>query len=398
MKKIIFVITLMFLLVGLVSCDRKSYKEYIPDDSQYADWDGNYFYYANYRCKSNLTDEETVINEVTYDSRTYKIDDVNDCKFKDDKLYLIFPVDDAIGRYDREIYSLFIIYSYETNEIEYMYKYEEENENKNWHFHEILLIEDWYLIVESDNYICKLDLTTNEVQVVNCDSFKICNEYIVITVDNEIFVANCDDFNFESIITYHQSNVTVSFNYYVELIDGRPILIIHEYVNKSGYIQLKCYDLKNKEMVELVNCSSKKRISFNKENSSVFILGDEMSIEFSDEGISNRKLIANNILYRIRADKESVYLEEVFVFNSNIQYIIDEFNKDLICLISTEYSKSFLSIHYNKIKSDVVYFDITTKSFLDCEDVYTKQEVIDIAEFNGFNYYFKREYYYGRNY
>ena len=394
MKKIIFVISLMFLLFLLSSCDRKSYEEYIPDAAQYSDWDGNYFYYANYRCKSNLTDEEIIIGEVNYNDKTYKINDVYDCKFKDEKLYMIFPVNDGSGYY-REIYSLLIIYSLKTNEIEYMYKYEFEN-NKNINFHEILFIDDSYLIVESENNICKLDLRTNEIQIVRGDDFKIINEYLIITYEEEILVSSCKDFNFQPILSYSQTNSSTSFSYYVELVDGRPILIIHEHLNNFEDIQIKCYDLIGKKMFELLQYSPLKRISFDSDKSDIFIIGEEKTIKFKtrNDGVIDKKIIVNNILYRIRANEDSIYLEEMFVFDDNTEYVIDKFNGDLIYLYSTKYSKSFLQIHYNKTTSEFKYFDIITKSVLEEVD-YIEQEIIPIAEYNGYTYYFKIEYYLG---
>ena len=71
MKKVIY--TIVFLLLFLTSCkiERPQYEDFIPDESEYSSWDGNYFYYANYRCKSDGKDEEQLVKEIVIEKKKW---------------------------------------------------------------------------------------------------------------------------------------------------------------------------------------------------------------------------------------------------------------------------------------------------------------------------------------
>ena len=40
--------------------------KYEPKPEDYVEWDGKYFYYANFRCSTDLTIEEAYLTEIIY--------------------------------------------------------------------------------------------------------------------------------------------------------------------------------------------------------------------------------------------------------------------------------------------------------------------------------------------
>ena len=66
MKKIINVIIVVFISLSfLTGC--KIQDNITPKPEDYTEWDGNYFYYANYRCKTDMTEEEEYLSSVIVD-------------------------------------------------------------------------------------------------------------------------------------------------------------------------------------------------------------------------------------------------------------------------------------------------------------------------------------------
>ena len=109
------------ILVSFISaCNGNMAKNYKPDPSEYVEWDGNYFYFENFRCTTDLKVEEPYLTEITYNDKTYNIDKVNDCTFKDDKLHMTFSFEVE----EFESWTAYTIYSLENKEVEYLYIYE----------------------------------------------------------------------------------------------------------------------------------------------------------------------------------------------------------------------------------------------------------------------------------
>ena len=90
MKKTILIFMSVIFVSFISACNGNMSKNYEPDPSEYVEWDGNYFYFKNFRCTTNLKLEEPYITEITYNDKTYAIDEFNDCAFKVDKLHMTF--------------------------------------------------------------------------------------------------------------------------------------------------------------------------------------------------------------------------------------------------------------------------------------------------------------------
>ena len=97
MKKIINVIIVVFISLSfLTGC--KIQDNITPKPEDYIEWDGNYFYYANYRCKTDMTEEEEYLSSVIVDDIEYEISGIKHYKFYENKVHMIaYIFDDSIS-------------------------------------------------------------------------------------------------------------------------------------------------------------------------------------------------------------------------------------------------------------------------------------------------------------
>lgn len=179
MKKTILIFMSLIFVSLISACGGNMAKNYTPDKSEYIEWDGNYFYFKNYRCTSDLKVEEPYITEITYNEKTYAIDEVNHCKFVDDKLHITFYLDVGSDNltYTPERWSFYAIYSLKNKEVEYLYKYET---SSLYHIdlNKILYVGDDNTIISGTNRkLSKIDITSNEIETIYCDSYEVKNGY-----------------------------------------------------------------------------------------------------------------------------------------------------------------------------------------------------------------------------
>lgn len=387
MKKFLMLIVLFIFVISLSSCGRQR-KDYIPDESEYIEWDGNYIYYANLRCKTNLTDEEVYLSEVTLGDEVYDISRVLDSKFKNDKAYLTFYT--YFGSYRREYHSFFLIYSLSEEKIEYIYKCEKEVSS----FNKILLIKDTYVIFQGDGSLQKLNLITNELEEFDCDSYEINNNYLTAKTKDNLYVTSCDEFEFERL-------EISSNNYYIEKIDGRDILSIVQYksekIDDNTYLKVNLlyYDFLSKRIYNPIKYEDNKYIYYIEQKPNTFVLGDQTYFEyksgkFKDVKITFEDLVLNNVLYQVRANENSVYLEEIYVFNSEKEYKINRLIDNRFEFIEITITKPLLSRYYTEFTSEYVYYNLSTNILEDYEYTFNIR-YRDIYTYNGMKYYFKIE-------
>ena len=75
MKKIIFLCLTIFICLGIASCTK--YEDILPNESDYASWDGNFIYKGNYKSRTNGENEKVLIEYVEYDGHKYYVDLAN---------------------------------------------------------------------------------------------------------------------------------------------------------------------------------------------------------------------------------------------------------------------------------------------------------------------------------
>ncbi len=83
--------------------------------------------------------------------------------------------------------------------------------------------------------ISKIDITSNEIETINCDSYEVKNGYAVIKNKNELLASTIEDFKFNKIMDL--SNVSSFFDYYIHNVNDKPYL--HGLHDALCFIMLK---------------------------------------------------------------------------------------------------------------------------------------------------------------
>ena len=278
MKKTILIFMSLILVSFISACNGNMSKNYEPDPSEYVEWDGNYFYFKNFRCTTDLKLEEPYITEIIYNDKTYAIDEVNDCTFKDDKLHMTFYFE--VEEFER--WTAYTIYSLENKEVEYLYIYEHTGYDYEIDLNKILDISDNYAVISGTGKISKIDITSNEIETIKCNSYEVKNGYAVVKDENELLVSTIEDFNFEKIMDL--SNVSSRFDYYIHNVDDKPYLQIidqtssninGQYLNTNS---LTYYDFESKNFYELVRFADNKSLSIDSKSSLIITKDAKLSI------------------------------------------------------------------------------------------------------------------------
>ena len=309
MKKTILIFMSLILVSFISACNGNMSKNYEPDPSEYVEWDGNYFYFKNFRCTTDLKLEEPYITEITYNDKTYAIDEVNDCTFKDDKLHMTFYFE--VEEFER--WTAYTIYSLENKEVEYLYIYEHTGYDYEIDLNKILDISDNYAVISGTGKISKIDITSNEIKTIKCNSYEVKNGYAVVKDENELLVSTIEDFYFENIMDL--SNVSSRFDYYIHNVDDKPYVQIidqtssninGQYINTNS---LTYYDFESKYFYELVKFEDNKSLSIDSNNTSMFMLGEPKLVKYNpytpdDKHLEYKLFVDNNILYTVEFDKD----------------------------------------------------------------------------------------------
>ena len=381
MKKAMLIFISLILVTFISACDGNMGKNYAPDPSEYVEWDGNYFYYKNYRCSTDLKVEEPYITEITYNDKTYAIDEVNDCTFKDDKLHMTFCFE--VGEFEN--WTAYTIYSLENKEVEYLYIYEHTSYDYEIDLNKILDISDNYAVISGTGKISKIDITSNEIETIYCDSYEVKNGYAVIKDENELLASTIEDFNFEKIMDL--SNVSSRFDYYIHNVDG-------QYINTNS---LTYYDFESKYFYELVKFEDNKSLSIDSNNTSMFMLGEPKLVKYNpytpdDKHLEYELFVDNNILYTVELDEDNgIELKELHHFEStkhNEEYTLNKIEDNIIYLNKRYFNKPQNHMYYNRIDTSIVYFDIEKNSFIDKEEHDYDRKII-LAEYGNIVYYVK---------
>lgn len=372
--------------------------KYEPKPEDYVEWDGKYFYYANFRCSTDLTIEEAYLTEIIYNEKVYAVDEVNHWAFKDNKLHMTFCIEVASETLSSEVerLSAYTIYSLEKKEVEYLYIYDRAESSYEIDLNKILDIEDNYTIISGTGKITKIDIALNEIETIYCDSYEVKNDYAVIKYNNELFASSIEEFKFKKIMDL--SNVSSYFDYYIHNVNDKPFLQIidhsssfvnGQYINTNS---LTYYDFKNETFYELVKFEDNKFLSLDSNTPNMFILGEPKLKEYNpytpdDQHLEYKLFVDNNILYTVTFNEYSgVKLKELYVFNQNEEYSILHFENNIIHLNKRRLSKPGNFKYFNKINITTKYFDIVELRILNEEEHdYTNRIVL--AEDSNIIYY-----------
>lgn len=396
MKKTICIISFILLILFLTSCDTKSRYEYIPDESEFAEWDGNYFYYGNYRCKTDLTEEETYISELVIDDKTFEIKELYDYEFYNDKIYMTCSIDDGYtsGTYYKSVYySVFLIYSFESNEVEYVYKNPTENKGLYASLNDIAMVDDAYVIISGNGCIRKLDLTTNEITDKLCSFYEVKYGYIAFYASGVFYIGNSEDFRFKSIKTVDDwQNVYRVIDFFIFEKDGKILLeiIVKENISKTENASLDIYDFEKDKLYNFINLSDKRTISYNSIIPYIFIVGKERVLQYQSKYESKEiDFVGNNILYTINVDEAGVSLNEIEKYSADNEYKIGTYKNGFLSVRARLFVKSSNSDYYNEVHYYDYQFNVKELKFM---EYFGDLEQILIYEDDEFKYYFKIDY------
>ncbi len=397
MKKLICIITLLFsvCLISACSCDINREANYEPKPDEYIEWDGNYFYYENFRCTTDLCVEEPYITEVTYDENVYSIDSVYHSVFGGDKLHMTFETQVASDEEPRVCYA-YMIYSLESQQVEFLYLQEFTEPIYNNDLYKIVGVGNNYAVFQGNGKISKLDLTSSKMEFVNCISYEVKHGYAVVMYDNKLFASDLDAFDFKPIMSITNSNSKP--DYFIQSIDGRILLQITDQStavvdDKSvGVSSLTYYDFEGDTFYELVKFQDSKLLSIDTKNTSTFILGEPKWIGYNgytsgDEHLEYKLLVDNNILYTVTFDESrGVEIKELYAFEKGKEYKINQFENNIIHLNKKTPNKPVSHKYYNRIDSSREYFDLDKMKILDKEE-HDYNNRITIAEYGDVVYY-----------
>ena len=401
MKKTMFIFISLILVPFISACDGNMAKNYKPDPSEYVEWDGNYFYYENYRCSTDLKLEEPYITEITYNDKTYNIDKVNHSIFKDDKLHMTFYIDVGLDTLNSipGRWSFYAIYSLEKKEVEYLYMYETSS-TYEIDLNKILNISNDYAVISGTNgKISKIDITSNKMETIKCDSYEVKNGYAVIKDENELLASTIEEFKFEKIMDL--SNVSSRFDYYIHNVNEKPYLqmidqtssnVNGQYINTNS---LTYYDFESKSFYDLVKFEDNKSLSIDSNNTSMFMLGEPKLVGYNgytpdDKNLEYRLFIDNSKLYTVELDEDNnIQLKELHYFeskNHNEEYTLNKVEDKIIYLNKRYFNKPENHMYYNRIDTSIVYFDVEKNSFID-EEEHDYDSKIILAEYGNVVYY-----------
>ena len=384
-------------LISSCGCSVERENNYEPNPEDYVEWDGNYFYYQNYRITTDLSVEEPYITEVVYNENTYEIDKVHNSVFKNDKLHMTFSTEVNSSK-ESEQHFAFVIYSLESQKVEYLYLQEHTEAPYNNDLFKILEIGDNYVILQGNGKISKLDTTSSKIDFINCVSYEVKYGYAAVMYDNQLLYSDLETFDFKPIMSL--SNQNTKIDYFIQNIDGQTLLQI---IDQSGAVvnnksitvsSLTYYDFESKEFYELVKFEDNKFLSIdpNKKCTDIFILGEQKLVGYngytSDDTHLEYKLFTDkNVLYTVTFNKiNGVELKELYAFNESNEYKINQFENNIIHLSKRTLNKPVNHMYYNRIDNKIEYFDLDKMKILDkAEHDYNNRIVI--AEFGDIVYY-----------
>ena len=192
-------------LISSCGCSVERENNYEPNPEDYVEWDGNYFYYQNYRITTDLSVEEPYITEVVYNENTYEIDKIHHSVFKNDKLHMTFSTEVNSSK-ESEQYFAFMIYSLESQKVEYLYLQEHTEAPYNNDLFKILEIGDNYVILQGNGKISKLDTISNKIEFINCVSYEVKYGYAAVMYDNQLLYSDLETFDFKPMMSLSNQN------------------------------------------------------------------------------------------------------------------------------------------------------------------------------------------------
>lgn len=363
MKKVFLLI--LFSFIFFTSCERVWYEDLVPSESEYASWDGNYFYYGNYRSKSTGMDEEQLVSEVVIDEKKYKVEECIDYRIYSDDVYMLLELKDDSGyRYSFVIYNIKIKEVMSKIVLDYIFDEEEIFRTIDFNQEKAILEAKIFGLTT----IFDIDFNNFEYKEVFKGVVKeiyVFSDYIVFVDWHVITYCKFYEYDFKTIYNYPYGSDIVEGEYYSLSVsvgytenengDYLRILVV-EKVQKQEEIKysdgIYYYDLTKDTLHKLLDYKDGKDV--------VDYFGDYIIIgdEYNSPERENTSITVNNILYKLDFDS-NVTLEEVYNFNdSKKEYHITEIKEEII-----EFNIIKFDYKY-RVKYETKYFDLNKHKFL----------------------------------
>ena len=363
MKKVILLI--LFSFIFFTSCERVWYEDLVPSESEYASWDGNYFYYGNYKSKSTGMDEEQLVSELVIDEKKYIVEECIDYRIYSDDVYMLLEL-----KLDSEYRYSFVIYNIKIKEVmskivlDYIFDEEEIFRTIDFNPEKAILQSKIF----GQTIIFDIDFNNSEYKEVFKDVVKdiyVFSDYIVLVYWHEITYCKFYEYDFKTIYNYAYGSDIVEGEYYSLSVsvsytekengDYLRILVVekNQKQDKIKYSDgIYYYNLTKDTIYELLDYKDGKDVVDYYDD--YVVIGDKYSIPEKE----NTSIIVNNILYKVDFDG-NVTLEEVYNFNdSKKEYHITEIKEEIIEFNIIKYDYKY------RVKNETKYFDLNKLKFL----------------------------------
>lgn len=392
MKKISIIILLLIVVVCLTGC--KTLEEIMPDINDFSEWDGNYIYRGNLRCKTTGEDTERLVNIINYNNKIYLVQETLDYIHKDDDIYMILKVKARDDQYNT---SMLIKYNRKTNKSEFIYNYINEN-NLEEMIYKIIYLDNncIYMKYKEENYIY-YNLINKEEKKFNAYRYSFLGDYIIINDSQKIMYSLIYQLDFKTIYETKES-------YTLRLVNknNKEYLLIKTNV-QTGSLRtnrLLCYDFNQDILIELVEANEYLNVIIVSDD--YYIIGKEKEYQYVS-GITNYEtkkkeilsetLITNNKLYKI--DYDNLDIELIYTFDKDKDYTSANIKDEKTLILNEVRVIKGNAFFEGGSKKRTVTFNVDTKKFKIYKPKTEEKKEEDKIICDEYEYYFKTQRYGG---
>lgn len=412
LKKIILGLIIVISSFYLISCNQL--EDVVPEKSEYGNWDGNYLYFENYKCKTTGEDEQILIPEFTYEEKTYTYDEVISYKIINNNLYMNMRTT-RIDFNDKQVYEYFIIkYMIEEQNYQIIKKFDNYEGSK----YRIVGYTNNYIVLSSydsnttQDELTIININNNQISIIeNVNYYTLLDNYLIIAKSETIQYAKIDDLIFTDFTTYENASVflvTKNNKQYFKII--KSINYSDKNNSLNYYNELEYYDIEAKKLYTVLSKEDKKHITFI--NDEYFISREWKIFEYyindsnSKSCINQKKLIddvldVNNKIYQIDFNNNLEISIKYEFANENAEYTIyKKINNSIILKEETIKKGTSLTeggYRYDYYELNLDNFKLTkTNGFIN-----TNRETEDLDEslnkitYNNISYYINNKKYGG---
>ena len=348
LKKIILGLIILISSFYLISC--ANLEDIIPNETEYGNWDGNYFYFENYKCKTTGEDEQILIPEFTYEEKTYTYDEVMSYKIINNNIYMNMRTT-RIDFNDKQVYEYFIIkYMIEEQNYQIIKKFDNFEGSK----YRIVGYTNNYIVLSSydsnttQDELTIININNNQISIIkNVNYYTLLDNYLVIAKSETFQYAKIDDLIFTDFTTYEDASVflvTKNNKQYFKIIKSINYFDTNNSLNY--YNELEYYDIEAKKLYTVLSDEDKKHITFI--NDEYFITREWKIFEFYRDDYSRSCI------------KHRKLTETILDVNNKIYQI--DFNNNLEISIKYEFENEDAKYTiYKKTKNSIIFKEETIK-------------------------------------